>query len=75
MDTDETQIKKRKAGKRESGNSPTERGMTADFCNALRQLQMDTDFSPSPRCESASNGERAGVRCRASGDIAADETV
>ena len=29
-------------------------------------LKMENGLSPSPRCESASNGERAGVRCNSS---------
>jgi mono/diheme cytochrome c family protein len=28
-----------------------------------RRWRMENDFSPSPHCESASNGERAGARC------------
>jgi excinuclease ABC subunit C len=31
-----------------------------------REWKMEDGNSPSPRCESASNGERAGVRCRPS---------
>ena len=30
------------------------------------RLKMEDGISPSPRCESASNGERAGVRCNSS---------
>ena len=30
------------------------------------RLKMENEISPSPRCESASNGERAGVRCNSS---------
>lgn len=34
-------------------------GLPANQC----QVKRVGDSSPSPRCESASNGERAGVRC------------
>jgi hypothetical protein len=44
-----TRIEKRKA---KSGKAETAEpiGITADFCNSLRQLQMDTDKSPNAAC-------------------------